>query len=378
MSYIDLGAMSALSEKNKRNNKTNVKKFASKIFFVLFIIGLCIGAIKVVKREGLSALLNPVSIVSSFVNSSALAQSDGRTNILILGLDRRLQVTSGGLTDTIMLASLDNKNKKADMISIPRDLWVKLPEGSYSKANAAYALSGTDSAAKVVEEVLGVPIHYYIVIDFSAFKKVVEVLGGLDVVVEKAFDDYYYPIEGYENAVCGRAEDEAKKMLENGLSLEVIWPCRYKQLHFDAGLQRMDADTALEFSRSRKGDNGEGTDFARAKRQQKVMLAVRDKVLSLDTLANPAKLKELYDTYNRYVETNIGIVEVQKLYDIGKSVDFKEVKSLVLDDRSWEYDGGLLYGPEDRSLYGGQYVLIPKAGNYSQIHARVSKFLFGD
>lgn len=355
MRYVDLGAVNALTKKEQKPKKNIKKPLVIGIVGVLFFVLLL--AFFAVKRIGFSALFNPVSIVTSFVNPSSIKETDGRINILILGLDRRSYTKSGGLTDTILVASVSKTEKNLVMISLPRDLWVK-SSGGYSKLNAVYAISGTDDMVKTVQDILGMPIHYYTVIDFNAFKNMIDILGGIDVNVETTFDDYFYPIEGMESA-------EPEEL-------------RYKHLHFDAGLQRMNAATALEFSRSRKGSNGEGTDFARAKRQQKVIIAVRDKALSIETLANPAKIKDLYDTYNKNIETDIGLGEAQKLYEIGRQIGFNEIKSIVLDDRSAQDQGGLLYAPEDRTLYSGQYVLIPRTGDYSQIHAYVLKFLFGE
>ncbi|OGC50548.1 hypothetical protein A2716_05075 [candidate division WWE3 bacterium RIFCSPHIGHO2_01_FULL_40_23] len=354
MRYIDLGAVN-LQEKNKEENK---KGSFLKPFLVLLFVFVLLAVFVVFNREGFSALLSSVSLVSSFVSPRELKETDGRTNVLILGLDRRQGVADGGLTDTILVASVGRASKDIVMISLPRDLIVNSPNGGYLKLNAVYAVNGVSDMDELVGGILGVPIHYYAVIDFNAFKKMVDILGGIDVNVDRSFDDYFYPIEGMEDALPEES--------------------RYKHVHFDAGLQRMDSETALIFSRSRKGGNDEGTDFARAKRQQKVILAIRDKVLSLETLSNPVKIKELYDTYNTYVETDLKLSEVQGLYDIARSVGFSEIKSIVLDDRSSQDEGGLLYAPEDTTLYGGAYVLIPKAGNYSQIHAYVSKFLFGD
>ncbi len=359
MRYVDLGAVKASQEKNTISiNKGRKRNF--KIVLLFFLIVLSLGVFTVVRRKGFSALLNPVSIVASFVSNTDLKTTDGRTNILILGLDSRGKSAdeTTGLTDTVLVISIDAKNKSAVMVSLPRDLWVKSPNGAYLKLNAVYTTSGIDDASEVVEDVLGIPIHYYVVVNFNAFRKVIDILGGVDIDVEKSFDDYFYPIEGMENA----------------LPIEA----RYRHVHFDAGLTKMDAETALTFSRSRKGDNGEGTDFARAKRQQKVITAIRSKVLSLEVLSSPSKLKELYDTYKDYVRSNVGFGEAKEMYEAGKSIDQSKTRSVVLDDRSQEGDGGLLYEPEDNTLYGGSYVLIPRAGNYTQIHAYVQKFLFGE
>jgi anionic cell wall polymer biosynthesis LytR-Cps2A-Psr (LCP) family protein len=138
----------------------------------------------------------------------------------------------------------------------------------------------------------------------------------------------------------------------------------------------MDGDTALKYVRSRKGTNGENTDFARSARQQKVIGAIKDKALSLETLINPVKIKELYQLYENEVDSNVDINDVQSFYLLSQQVDFNRITSIVLDDRSAADEGGLLYSPVDDELYGGAYVLIPKAGDFSQLHAYVQRYLF--
>ena len=359
MRFVDVRAGNAHRRIETAKNVKKSRRFPVKLVILFLVAFFVLLSYNSIRRRGFSALLDPISIVTSVVGSSDLLETDGRTNLLILGLDTRLgQVDSPTLTDTIIVASLGHAKNDVLMISLPRDLWVKSSSGNYSKLNAVYELSGISDSVKVVEEILGVPVHYYAVVDFVAFTKMIEVLGGIDVDVETTFDDYYYPVEGMENA-----EDLNQ---------------RYTHVHFDKGLQKMDATTALIFSRSRKGDNGEGTDFARAKRQQKVILAIRNKALSFETLANPIKLKELYDTYKEYVQTNVGLSEIEALYQAGEKIETESIRAIVLDDRSEEAQGGLLHAPEDTTLYGGSYVLIPKVGNYSQIHAYISKFLFGE
>lgn len=306
--------------------------------------------------------LQPIRIIGG-TQEIDLKETDGRTNVLLLGSDRRSNnpnVTSE-LTDTIIVASISKFDKDIVMISLPRDLWIP---GPYAKINEIYAYSydpktGTydiEEVKNTVEAVLGIPIHYHAKVTFDLFEKVVDTIDGVNVPVEHSFTDYYYPIEGMENA-------------ENIAA-------RYETLHFEAGLQKMDGPNALKFVRSRKGDNNEGTDFARAKRQQLVIKAIKDKVLSTQTLLNIGKLKELYELYKENVETNIDWDATQNFALLATQVEFNEIRSVVLDDRSDADHGGLLFAPEDRKLYGERYVLLPKTGDYSQIHAYVQKYLF--
>ncbi len=347
--------------------------FLRRTVFVFLLIILIGGAFYFASKS--KSAFDPVSIVST-VAASNLKEEDGRTNILILGMDRR---TTGNvqsiLTDTLVVISLGKIEGDVVLISLPRDLWVKSTKSGSQKINALYYYGGATDTAQAVEDTLGIPIHYYAVVDFNIFKDTINILEGIDVDVKTAFEDFYYPIEGRENDTCGKPQEEID---EAGSVCPVdICSCRYEHLKFEAGMQKMDGETALKYARSRHGNNDEGTDFARAKRQQQVILAVKSKALSLKTLANPTKLKDLYDSYAENVDTNIGLSEAQSFFSLSQQVDFSNVRSIVLDDRSSAEVGGLLYAPTDTNLYGGQWVLIPRAGDFSQIHAYVKRYLFG-
>jgi polyisoprenyl-teichoic acid--peptidoglycan teichoic acid transferase len=365
---------------------------AAKIFVGLFILGAIAAAVFIYKDK-ITQSFNPITIIAN-ASSVNLKETDGRTNILILGVDSRStgEVQGTELTDTILIASISRVDKNVVLISLPRDLWVQNPAtGSSSKINAVYALTevakrngtatigGADALKKVIEDVTGIPIHYHVLVTFDLFKEAIDTLGGINITVDNAFTDYEYPVQGNEDASCGRSEEDVKKMEEENKYLTEIFPCRYQTVTFNAGLQKMNGATALEFARSRHStDNNEGNDFARAKRQQKVVMAAKDTALSLETLTNPLKLKELYDTYARNVDTNVDLVTAQNLYLLSQKTDFSNIGSVVLDtDSTSPETGGLLYNPTDATLYGGQWVLIPRTGDYTQIHAYVSKYLFG-
>jgi len=176
----------------------------------------------------LELLKNPGTVLSFFKNPGAeLKSTDGKTNFLLLGIDKRSNVPytfvgpngkqerNGFLSDTILLASFDHNTKKVSLVSVPRDTWVSLPAwdnfpATQGKINSAYSTGdvfdypggGLQLAKKVVGDRLGVEIHYVGRIDFQGFEKIVDTLGGVDVVVDKTFDDYRYPVLGKERAQC--------------------------------------------------------------------------------------------------------------------------------------------------------------------------------
>jgi LCP family protein required for cell wall assembly len=363
MKYTDISKQKKMAIYEPKN-----KGFSK--FVLLAVILLLIGSVLYLFRGKIKQVFNPISIIAN-VSASNLLETDGRTNILVLGTDTRAAgnaESSHALTDTMIVVSIGIVDNDVVMVSLPRDLWVSQ---YHDKINAVYEIADIDALKSVVEEVTGIPIHYYGVVTFDLFEQAIKVLGGIDITVDNTFTDRYYPIEGMENSLCGITGDTAKLK-------ETDFPCRWKTISFAAGPQTMDATTALEFARSRHGNNNEGTDFARAKRQQKVIIAVKNKALSLQTLLNPAKLKGLYDAYSQNVVTNMDFKTLESFYLMSQQVNFDKVTSIVLDDSTDALNGGLLYNPIDSTLYGGKWVLIPRTGDYSQVHAYMQKYIFGE
>ncbi len=329
--------------------------------FLILVVGGFIAS----KWFNLSSFFTPISVVSKVIVDGELKKDDGKTNILILGVDRRASGEHSGsaLTDTIVVASVDQTTGKAALISIPRDLWI---DEYKTKINSVYALSGRkiEAISKSVEKVTGIPVHYYVIVDFEVFKDAVDSVGGIEVDVENTFDDYQYPIEGKEDA-----EPES---------------ARYEHIHYNAGKQIMNGETALKYSRSRHAAGPEGGDFARARRQQKVMLALKDKVMSAETLFNPLKLSSLYDSYKANIQTNIEAGDIALFYKAYSKFKFDDVKRIVISnempaDGAEVLGAGLVTSPteeERQLLYNGAYVLIPRYRSFDEIHALIRNTLF--
>jgi polyisoprenyl-teichoic acid--peptidoglycan teichoic acid transferase len=346
MKYIDLKA-------NTRS-RTKQKVRPARLILVGFIVLVSVIVIAVVKN-GLSSLFTPVSVFSK-ISGETVAQDDGYTNILLLGLDRRSDENySGGLNDTIIVVSINHTEDRAILFSIPRDLWVPLGKKGYGKINSTYNFGGVELSEKVVENVLGIPIHYYAVVDFEGFTRAVDTLGGIDVFVERGFDDYYYPIPGKEN----------------------VYPetDRYEHVSFQQGLQHMDGALALKFARSRHALGPEGSDFARANRQQRVILSAKEKAFSTATLFSPSKLKSLYEIFGSSVQTNISVVEAQQLYEISRDFSTDSITPYVIDRES-ESGESLLYTPQNLEGYDGLWVLVPRAGDFTEVQRQVHQLLF--
>jgi LCP family protein required for cell wall assembly len=267
-------------------------------------------------------------------------EGDGRINILLLGIGGAGH-DGADLTDTMMVVSVDPINKTVSMLSIPRDLWVDIPGGGESKINAVNSFGnqnkkrfgdGPSASKQVVSQILDLPIHYYILMDFEGFKKMVDEVGGIDVNVEKSIVDPYYP------------DDR---------------PGHYGQITYrvSAGQQHMDGTAALRYARSRETTS----DFDRAHRQQIILKALKDKALSVGIMANPAKLSGLMNIVGEHFRTDMQLWEMERFLTILKDVNTQEIAQRVLEDSS----EGLLKS----SNINGAYVLLPRSGNYKEIQA---------
>lgn len=277
------------------------------------------------------------NIVSGVVSSpiDILKNSDGFTNVLLLGIGGEGH-EGGDLTDSILLASFNLKTNKATLIPIPRDVWVPSMK---AKINTAYHYGnerreggGRDLAKSAVAETLGIPVHYALILDFQGFVKAIDAVGGVDVEVENTFDDYKYPIPGKETV-----EPESD---------------RYEHIHFNKGITHMNGITALKFARSRHAEGDEGTDFARAARQEKIIMAFRSKIFSTDTIFSVETINKLKDSVASSIDTDIEGSEQTSFPKVILSLGGKEnIKNIILTD--------YLVNPKNLRNYGGQWVLIP-------------------
>jgi LCP family protein required for cell wall assembly len=238
-------------------------------------------------------------------------QGKERVNILVLGIDQRQSEEGPWRTDTMLLISVDPATKSAGMLSIPRDLWVPIPGFQESRINNAhfygdafnYPGGGPALAEKTVQYNLGIPVHYYVRLNFTAFEKLVDLIGGIDVQVERTIDDPEYP--------------------------EFDGP-GFDPFHIDAGLQHMDGNTALKYARTRHDDPM--GDFGRARRQQQVMLAIRDKVLQANMIPQLLpRAGEIASTLGDAIQTDLSLQQVLELAKLGSQIDRTRIKQGIID-----------------------------------------------
>jgi LCP family protein required for cell wall assembly len=239
-----------------------------------------------------------------------------RVTVLMMGLDYRDWEANEGAprTDTMILLTIDPINRTAGMLSIPRDLWVNIPGGfNYARINTAYQLGevykipggGPQLAMDTVEELLGVPIDYYARIDFSAFERFIDEIGGVKIDVP-------------EKITVDPLGDNNTKNLK-------------------PGIQTLPGDLALAYARARKTEGG---DFDRAQRQQQVILAIRNRIISFDMLPTLiAKSGVLYNELSSGIHTNLTLEESIKLAWLASQIDEDQIRK------------GIISPPEQVSLY---------------------------
>lgn len=283
--------------------------------------------------------------VRNFIFSSddvLAGQNEDRINILLLGI--------GGpghegpyLSDTNIILSVRPSANQAALISIPRDLAAKINGHGLKKINNANAFgeaempgNGGEYARKIFAETFNINIPYYARVDFSAFTELINSLGGIIVNVERPFTDASFP--------------------DNNNSLRTV--------SFVVGPQQMDGERALIFARSRHGTNGEGSDFARTKRQQLVLAAFKKRLLSAGTFLNPLTLQKVISSLSKHIVTNLDFGQIMFLINMAKDIDSGEMKTLVLDDSP----NGFL-----KPLIGqdGAYLLAPKNDSYAEINSAI-------
>lgn len=229
--------------------------------------------------------------------------SGDRFNVLLVGLDTRPGEPSH--TDTLIIVSIDPTNKVVGMLSVPRDLWVEIPGYGQQRINAAFAIgearspgSGMQLLKATMARVLGVTVHYYAMIDYRGLVKIVDTIGGVTIDVTMPIKDDEFPTEDYG----------------------------YTRIYVPAGLQHMDGTTAMQYARSRHADS----DFGRSKRQQQVLMAIRDQGIRLDLFPKlPTLISNLADT----VRTDLSILQIGSLAKLGLEIPKENIVQAAIDER---------------------------------------------
>ncbi len=319
----------------------------------------------------LSSLVHNIPGVSDTLEG----EKEGRINILLLGM-RGENVSGGGLlADTIMVMSIKPEENKASIISIPRDLYVNNPGWrNKTKINAVYAAGeengkkqGIADMEKVVSEAAGIPIHYGASINFDGFKQLVDAIGGVEITLDQPFSE---SVQFQEAHVCdpsvftvptGKYEIKKNK---NGREVARYPLCTNKNVEcggnftLPAGKNILDGEKALCYVRSRVTSN----DFERAKRQQIVIQAIKDKAFNIGTLADFGKVNGILNALGNNVRTDMELWEMQELLGLYQKMSNPQIYQWVLENT----EEGLLYNPPETPEAG--YILLPRGENYDRIH----------
>jgi len=329
-------SVTQFSNPNKKDSISNKLHLYTIGGGVVILLVLVFGTYQLIKSLDFSA------IVFSF-GKTLQTDEVGNTNIMLVGIGGEGH-DGGNLTDTIIIASIDYENKVVPMLSIPRDFYVISDQFENQRINSVYyegksrmgsTKEGIYLLQDTISEITGIPIHYYARVDFNGFVEVVDSLGGVEIDVEDSIYDPYYP-KG-----------------------ETIY---FETFSIDEGYQTLDGDTALKYARSRKTTS----DFDRAKRQQKLLYAIKEKALSMNILTDAGKIKDLYDSIGESIDTNLSLAEIIELAKLAQEFQKDDIFPLVINDDP-STCGGLVYTPA-REYFAGASVLIPPGEGYEYIH----------
>lgn len=343
-----------------------MKRILLKLFFILFTTMLLLGAIYgIFYLSAIGKFENKVTIRPNNDNSlidtlksltgghplSLKGAKEGRINILLLGIAGKEKTGGQNLTDTVMIASFNIKTNQVALVSLPRDFYVTVPitqenSGVRMKINSVYQYGlgkyGNEKEAselieKTVENITSLPISYYAILNFNGFKEVIDSIGGVNIMNERDIYDPRYPGPNYS----------------------------YETFELKKGFHNLDGETALKYVRERHNDP-EG-DFGRAKRQQQVMQAAKNKIFSLSSMLNVFAMSDLLEKLGDNISTNITQDEIDDFIELAKKSDTNNITNVVVD--AWNKNSLLkvshvFYG-ENSEIRA--FVLIPRVGNYSEI-----------
>lgn len=268
-------------------------------------------------------------------------EESGRVNILLLGRAGE-HYPGRDLTDTVMLASLDIPGHRAAFLSVPRDLFVPIPEtGLFTKINSLYQYGlsreeGVGPVIAAVEHITGQDIPYFVTLDFDGFEKVIDDIGGIRIESERDILDTRYPGKNYS----------------------------YETFALSAGWHTLDGKTALKYARERH-DDPEG-DFGRAKRQQQIIKAFQEKALSVRTFLDPFTINRLLDTLGDSVRTNLTMGQIASLIELGRTTDLRNASNVVVD--AWKSESLLRVSHVDMNGVRA-FILVPRTGNWNELTA---------
>lgn len=319
-------------------------------FATLLVVALVLGVIAGQRAYAFGQTISTQSPLSSQINLSGT----DRVNLLVMGF-------GGGnhpgayLTDSMLIISIQPQTNQTALISVPRDLWVQIPpdSGQYGKLNSAYTyglengygaeqagkVAAGDLAARKLSDVSGLSVKYWMTLDFSGFRQLVDALGGVDINVQHSF-----------TALYPKNDDP---------SIDASWIT----VQFKAGQQHMDGTRAIQYARAREvigGDPTEGTDFARSARQQILIKAI---VSKMTQVSEWPRLWGAMDALQKSIYTNLSALD---LFQFTRKMDLNSGKRIGLSNQNVLVDS---------STDDGQYILEPRDGNWDLVKQYIQQQL---
>lgn len=327
------------------------------VFLILISSGLFLTyqlthsrSIKIISNEKhINTSENKASILNALIPSKDSIfgknkfQNKKEVNILILGTKGQ-DYKGEKLTDTIILAHLEPKNKKVILTSIPRDLLIQIPNDNYqTKINAVYSSFGIKKLKPIIQDITGFKVDNYLMLDLTVVKKIIDSIDGLNVYVPQDINDPYFP-----------TKDD-----------------KYQTFKMKAGWRYMDGETTLRYIRSRyTSPNG---DFDRMARQQQIINLLKQKVLSLNPLGDFTTYLKIFNNLQNHIYTDLDIWQLKNLWQIAKSTPKEDIKNIVIDHKTTKLLTGdiIKLGKYDAS------VVYPRAGkkNYEEVKKYIKEKL---
>jgi LCP family protein required for cell wall assembly len=325
------------------------------LLYVIVLVAI-LSAVSFAKLHTFAQLFH-VGIEDVFATLPPSVVDDDSVTLLLLGI-------GGGdhdgpnLTDSITYLRYIPKSHTVNTLGIPRDLWdpdIKDKINSiYTYALQQDKLSAYAYVKEKYTDLLHTQIDYILVVNFNDFEQLIDLLGGVQIHIDRGFVDTQYPKDGFENAECEPYDPD--------------YGCRYETLIFRAGDQKLNGNVALKFVRSRHAQGDEGTDFSRSKRQQLMIGAIRSKLVEIMKKRDFDSLARVLVFINEKIKRDITNKEFLAL---GRTLllDSGNVKTVAhtLDEELFE-----IPPLED---YEGRYVLIPKDNDFEVLRATVDKKL---
>lgn len=311
---------------------------AAVIGFIILIFFIVYGFMQFFNNLDLTKTL---SLIFNAAGKDLKTDRYGNTNILLLGVGGEGH-EGKDLTDSIILANINHAKKTVSVLSIPRDMYVERSDVGGARINKLFEIGiqkyesehkGLELVRKTISELFEISLPYAVKIDFQGFEKVIDELDGIDVFVEETIDDPFYPDENFGN----------------------------EPFYLPAGNRHLDGKTALKYVRSRKTSS----DFDRSKRQQQVLLAIRDKAEKKHVMRSPRKLKNIFNEIEDHVTTNMDLRELITLAGMAPDLDKDKIFPWNMHDDPVK-TGGFLYAPV-RELYGGAFVLLPASDDWFSV-----------